>query len=329
MPALITHYLCGNKMLEFVDDKHTSSFIENCRNAFNLGTQGPDILFYYGAWPWTKSMGIPESGERLHNEKTGAFMKEALMYAKAADKASKGTLTAYLCGYVCHYILDCHTHPYIFYKTGFVREGESYTPKYTCYHRRFESELDVLMLERELGKTPPRFNASQQIRIPAQAIAAIGKMYSDLFARVYGENLAEVTVCRAVNDIADIASALKDSTGFKKLLVEKAEKLLNKPPLFSSMILPLKINKGKDILNLQHSTWHLPWDQASSLTDSFPEMFEAAAREASSLCVEIIRYIYADIGIEKVLGLIGNRSFLTGMDCALDTAFVIYDCIYE
>lgn len=316
-------------MLELVDDKHTNSLIKSCRNTFNLGTQGPDILFYHGAWPWAKSMGIPALGERQHEEKTGDFMKAALKYVKSCDKASKDTLTAYICGYVCHYILDCHTHPYIFYKTGFVRKGESYTPKYTCYHRQFESELDVLMLERELGKTPPQFNASEQISISSQAAAAIGKMYSNAFASVYTEDLTAGTVCKAIADIVGISSVLRDRTGLKKLLLEKVERLLNKPSLFSSMILPLKINQDRDLLNLKHSTWHLPWDQASSLTKSFPEMYESAAREASSLCIEIIKYIYTDISIERLMELIGNRSYLTGMDCALDTAFISYDCIYE
>lgn len=329
MPALITHYLCGNKMLEYIEDGAAKNLIQNHRNIFNLGTQGPDILFYYGAWPWTGSKGIPEIGHRMHEEKTGEFMCEAFKYAADAAEAPKSILAAYLCGYVCHYVLDCHTHPYIFYKTGFVREGESYTPKYTCYHRRFESALDVLMLERELGSKPPEFNAPEQIRVSPQAGAVIGEMYSSVFAAVYAGSLEAKAVSKAITDMAGISSALRDRTGIKKFFMERAEKLLGKAPMFSSMILPKKMDGGRDYLNLLHEAWSLPWSRTSLRTDAFPEMFEAAAREAAVLCTEILSYVYGGSDIERLMGLVGSRSFLTGIDCKLDAAFVSFDCIYE
>ncbi len=329
MPALITHYLCGSKMISLIEDDTVKKHISDFRNAFNLGTQGPDILFYYGAWPWTKSKGIPEIGNRLHDTKTGQFISEALKYSSGSDEDQKSLLTAYLYGYICHYALDCHTHPYIFYRTGFVRKGESYTGKYTCYHRMFETALDVLMLERELGLKPPEFNASEKIRVSRQASASIGELYSNILERVYSENIDIATVCQAISDISAVSSALRDRTGIKKLLLKNIEKLMGKLPMFSSMILPLKIIDGRDYLNLLHNIWSFPWDPASVNTASFPDMFEAAAAEAAKLCTAAKDYIYEGAEIEKVMDLIGNRSFSTGMDCSLDNEFVSFDCIYE
>jgi len=329
MPALITHYLCGNKMLEYIEDEPAKNLIQNHRSIFNLGTQGPDILFYYVAWPWIRSKGIPEIGHKMHEEKTGEFMREAFKYSGSAAEASKGILAAYFCGYVCHYALDCHTHPYIFYKTGFVREGESYTPKYTCYHRRFESALDVLMLGRELGKKPPEFNAPEQIRVSPQAGAVIGEMYSSAFAAAYAGSLDAEDISKAITDMAGISSVLRDRTGIKKFFVEKAEKLIGKAPMFSSMILPKKMDGTMDYLNLLHEVWGLPWSRTSLRTASFPEMFGAAAREAAVLCTNVLNYIYGGSDIESLMGLIGSRSFLTGIDCNSDAAFVSFDCIYE
>ncbi len=134
MPALHTHYICGDTMLRLIDDAQIRNSILNHRNVFKLGTQGPDLFFYYGAWPWAKNNGMSKFGERMHEEKTGEFISEALKYVISSDSTEKGVLTAYLCGYLCHYVLDSHTHPYIFYKTGFVRKNEAYTSKYTCYH---------------------------------------------------------------------------------------------------------------------------------------------------------------------------------------------------
>ena len=329
MPALLTHYLCGNAMLKLIDNELIQSSIISHRNVFNLGTQGPDIFFYYGAWPWAKNKGISKFGDRMHEEKTGEFILEALKYVIESDEALKGTLTAYMYGYICHYILDCHTHPYIFYKTGFVRNGETYTSKFTCYHRMFETTLDVLMLKQELGKRPSEFKASAQIRISSQAAAAIGDMYSKVLRKVYGVDISTELVCRAVDDIAGIAAVLRDKTGIKKKLLSTLEKSLGKSPMFSSMILPLEVKDGLDYLNTSHTSWHLPWDNSEVLTSSFIENFEAAALESKKITETIFNCISVNNDLDSVMTLIGNRSFSTGEDCNLDLEFIYFDCIYE
>lgn len=329
MPALVTHYLCGNAMLEQIFDDHIKDAVLKHRSVFNLGTQGPDIFFYYGAWPWIKNHGIPKLGNRMHEEKTGEFIMEALRYAAISDETVKAILTAYMCGYVCHYVLDCHTHPYIFYKTGFVRKGEAYTSKYTCYHRMFETALDVLMLKHELGKKPSGFNASAQIRIPAQASAEIGKLYSKTLGKVYSVDISAGLVSKAVADIAGIAAALRDKTGIKKKLLSGLEKSLGMQPMFSSMILPLEIKDGLDYLNTSHMTWQLPWDASAVFRSSFIEMFDAAAAESKKAVEAILSYASGRNPLESVISLTGSRSFSTGEDCSLELEFKHFDCIYE
>lgn len=329
MPALLTHYLCGNAVLKLIEDENIRSSIIKHRNVFNLGTQGPDVFFYYRAWPWTNNEGIPELGNRMHEEKTGEFIWEALQYIIRSDKVHRSILTAYMCGYLCHYALDCHTHPYIFYRTGFVRRGEENTSKYTCYHRMFETALDVLMLKRELNKKPSGFKSYKQIQIQKEAAADIGDMYSKILKKVYSVDLSAELVCRAVADIAEIAAVLRDKTSMKKMLLSRLEKSLGKQPMFSSMILPLEINDDLDYLNTSHFTWHLPWDNSAALTSSFTEGFEAAAAESKKLVETIPLLLSGKIDLENVMALIGNRSFSTGEDCSLNLEFKYFDCIYE
>lgn len=329
MPALLTHYLCGNAMLKLIEDDHIKSHISSHRTVFNLGTQGPDIFFYYGAWPWIKGNAIKKLGDRMHEEKTGEFILEALKYVTTADDVSKGVLTAYICGFLCHYELDCHTHPYIFYKTGFVLKGEAYTSKYTCCHRMFETALDVLMLKRQLGERPSEFKASEQIRISRQTALIIGEMYSRVLRKVYNVDINPDLISRAIADMTGITAVLRDKTGIKKMLLSTIEKSLGRQPLFSSMIRPLEINDSLDYLNTSHSPWHLPWDLSKEYTSSFPEMFEAAAKEAAKLCIAAVSCITKRTGTEVIQPLIGSRSFSTGIDCSQDIEFKYFDCIYE
>lgn len=329
MPALATHYLCGNAAVKLMENYKPGSPLLIHRNAFNLGTQGPDIFFYYDAWPHIKANGIRRLGERMHEEKTGPLILEAIKYISESQEPVKGMLTSYVCGFLCHYILDCHTHPYIFYRIGFTRKGEQYTSKYTCYHRMFETALDVLMLKRELDKKPSQFKASEQIRIPMQAAAAIGEMYSKTLYNVYNISVSSKQVCAAIAATANISTLLRDKTGIKKQLLGSMEKRLGKLPMLSAMILPPEIKDGLDYLNSSHSLWYMPWDASAPSTASFTESFEAAAAESKKIMELTELVVKGAAEIESLAPLIGSRSYSTGKDCSLNLEFKYFDCIYE
>jgi hypothetical protein len=83
MPSLLTHYLCGNEMLKVLQNEDLINIITKYRQIFNIGTQGPDIFFYYRVWPWLDSKGINKLGERMHVEKVNDFFINAVEYIKS------------------------------------------------------------------------------------------------------------------------------------------------------------------------------------------------------------------------------------------------------
>jgi len=329
MLAAVTHYLCGNRVLKLINNDNIKDTITNHRNVFNLGTQGPDIFFYYGALPWSKYKGIPKLGNRIHKEKTGKFFIETLKHIIETDEPSKDILTAYLYGYICHYVLDCRIHPYVFYKTGFIRRGEDYSDKYNCYHRIFETALDVLMLKHEFNKRPSNIKVSERIAISKEAADVISEMYSKVLMKVYGIDVAREYVYRAITDMIKTTAALRDVTGIKKKLLSGIEKALGKPPLFSSMIMPLKVKDELDYLNISHKSWCLPWDDSQVNTSSIIENFEAAVPESKKIIEATLSCLTGKIDQESLMLLIGNRSFTTGEDCDLDLDLQYYDCVFE
>lgn len=329
MPAFLTHYLCGDRMLNLLEDTPVKDNILKHRSVFNLGTQGPDILFYCGAWPWVKSSGAGKTGERMHAEKTGEFFSHAIEYVINSGDYERELLSVYMCGYLCHYSLDCHTHPYIFYRTGFVREDEEYTSKYACYHRMFETALDVLMLKHVSGKKPADITPSRFIKVSRKNAYSIGRMYETVLKKVYDIEMNPEIIVSAIADMTGITAVLRDKSGLKKKLLFWLEKKQGRFPLMSSMILPQEIKDGCDYFNTAHSVWHLPWDTSVKLTSSFVEMFEASAQEARIMCKELYNCIFNKDEIGQVLELIGSRSFSTGIDCGLDTEFKYFKCIYE
>lgn len=329
MPSLLTHYLLGDKTLEKLDNQDLKDLIFKYRQVFNLGTQGPDILFYYRVWPWTNSNGIEKVGEKMHVEKINASFHSAIEFILNCESNQRNLLIAYMCGYICHHTLDLHTHPYIFYKTGFVREGDIPTSKYNSYHRMFETVVDVLMLDRLLHKKPSDIQAHKLIAVGRNEAKSLGEMYEYILLNTYGLKVTSSHVSQAIFDMIRVQSILRDSKGIKKNVLFSIEKSLGLFPLISSMIHPLTITDELDYLNLSHNTWCLPWDNTTKLNTSFTEMFDIAVDEAKELSETLYKCFTGTLSINAALERLGNRSFSTGVDCDLGVEFKYFDCIYE
>lgn len=325
MPSFFTHYLCGDTMLGLLNDNAVSEKLLKYRQVFNLGTQGPDILFYYRVWPWTNSQGFEEIGEKMHSENVSAFFSSAIKYISTQDGDEKDLLTAYLCGYACHYSLDLNTHPYIFYRTGFVCRGEQPNSQYSCNHRNFETAVDVLTLDRLLGAKPFRMKAPDLLRVSSEEALSIGRMLEYVLGNVYVEIVSAKQVSTAISDMVAAVAILRSRSGFRKSILSFIEKSLHHYPLISSMIHPPAITDGRDYLNLSHKPWLLPWNRAKQSTASFPEMFDHAALEAGNICEALLGCLSNPENTSATLELIGNRSFLTGIDCTINTEFKYYE----
>lgn len=329
MPALLTHYLCGDKMLNLIKNSDEGKRISKYQQAFNLGTQGPDIFFYHNAWPWTKGQSLNPVGERLHDEKVNMFFKTALEYIKAIDSESKNILTAYLCGYACHYALDTHAHPYIFYRTGFDTGGGLEHKKYSYYHRRFEATIDVLMMDKIYQKEARHTNASRLIKVSKNEAGAIASMYHGVLSKAFNLDIKEEEIKKAIFHMVEITAALRDIWGVKKKVIEILERKGKNYPLISSLIYPVKIHDNRDYLNLENNKWYYPWDNCNANNESFLQMFEEAYLESHNMCKAIFNFINHKISLDKALELIGNRSFSSGLDCDTDVEFKYFDCIFE
>lgn len=328
MPALFTHYICGKKALELIKSEKVKNTVNKHIQVFNLGTQGPDTFFFHRAWPWTRKQSINRIGKILHTSKVSAFFSRSLDYILNEAGKDADILSSYLYGFTCHYALDLHAHPYVFYKTGFVRSGEPPTTKFTSYHNMFETIVDVLMLKKMLYTTPNNVNASSLIHVNSREANAIGKMYKAVLRDVYGLKTTCSQVVTAITDMKNILAVLHDNTGVKRKLLRIVESQIGSPGLISSIIYPLDVSSKVDYLNSKHTPWSLPWDKTLKRTDSFYEIFKCAAQESAKLCETISSFLCNKIGRKEALNLIGNRSFHTGEDCSLDLEFKYYDCIF-
>lgn len=329
MPALLTHYLCGDEMVKSVDTPEIVKVIDSHRNLFNLGTQGPDIFFYHNAWPWAKGKSLSGIGSRLHHEKVKAFFDHAFEALERKKDEGKEKMLAYMYGYLCHYALDTHTHPYIYYKTGFAMDEKDDKKKYDAYHRKFEAEIDVIMTEEILKKRTHEILSHKLIAISDEEADLLARMYSWILKNLFGMDIPESDIRKAPKDMKNVTIALRDVIGIKKAVIGFIEKMADRHPLISNMIYPHKIDKKLDHLNAAHSSWHYPWSLDAVQNNSFLELFNDAVKEAKNMCMAVNQYFNGNLDKSKLLEIIGNRSFDSGLDCDEKQEFRYYDLIYK
>lgn len=325
MPGIITHYLCGLESINKTKSPYIKSLVLKHQNVFNLGTQGPDFLFYYKAWPWKDSGKIPDIGKVLHRKKISLIFSEMMKFIDSQCSSKKEVLSAYFLGYLCHYFLDANAHPYVFYKTGFAISDKDDPLKYTCYHIEFETNIDVLMLRKILNLNPYELNVPKIIRIKKTDAEIVGSMYEHIVEKVLNEKIYTAQVVTSINDMYSIQLKLRDSLGLKKTLAN----ILGSHNIISSLIYPLEVKDNIDYLNLEKKFWCLPWNESSKLNSSFDDIFADAVSEILEIYDAYSEYVLDNKSSTELLEILGNRSFNSGADCNLNVKFKYFDCIFE
>lgn len=130
MPAVAAHYQFGQLALKKAN-RAVVAKVQAQKAMFDLGTQGPDLLFYFR--PYQKNA-ISNIGSVIHDEQTAADF----ILAMWEDRANwSDAQLAYLLGFCCHYALDRRCHPFVGVKAPTMRE-----------HQALESAFDRLIIQK-------------------------------------------------------------------------------------------------------------------------------------------------------------------------------------
>lgn len=330
MPNLVTHYLCGLEAIEALENQECKKLVQKHQNVFNLGTQGPDILFYYEIWPWSSKSIETNIGQTMHISKVNKVFGAFIDYIAGQSGYARDVLTVYLLGFICHNCMDSIGHPYIFYRSGFNIPEYINENLFLCYHRRFETSIDVLLCKKHLNKRVHEINCDRLIQVNETELNLIGEMYASAVKKVFDSDIQKKKVRRAVREMQLVEKLLKDPHGIKKKLIGFFDKLIYRFPLYSSLIFPLEVKDGLDYLNLSHREWCMPFDNTIKSTKSFIDLFSDAVRRTQQLSNDLYNAIFNNnSNIHHVLELLGNNSYTTGVDCDMQAAFKYSDIIFD
>ena len=308
MPGFITHYLGGQSALKHTDPK-ICDYIAPMSPLFNLGTQGPDIFFYYVPGFITKR--IRNVGTQMHDSDLGLFFVHMADIIKESHSPSQRKIVfAYVAGFLAHYAVDVHTHPYVYSQT---HEPPNPKIKEATRHRHFETSVDVQMLYRLYGRQPADYKLWQLISPEKLHMRAAAAAVSASIRQVYDRDINPWDVYRAMEQMAYFTKCLQSKHGWRKRMLQWAEGKTVGSHIISALIHMQEITDGRDYLNIKKAPWSPPWAPEEARTESFVELFEAAVQDAARMIQALFAYMHNELPKNQLALIIRNCSLKTGI----------------
>ena len=235
MPAIITHDFFGRDVYDALFQTIGGSRDE--ADAFLLGNQGPDPLFY--AVADFRSTAFHKLGNTMHSRKPAELLAALKDSLGVLDPEEKPLGRAYALGFLCHYALDSTMHPLVYChehalcdagEPGLTRDDGSEV------HGVIESELDEMVLFAKRGDTVATFNPSREILHASEAVlGAVSKMYAYLALNVYGEVIPHNLFRLSVHGFRRVQRLFWSPTGIKRDLIGRIERLARPHSFYQSM----------------------------------------------------------------------------------------------
>ena len=280
MPALLSHHIFGRSLLPKLDADFRLT--RDQRDAFLLGNQGPDPLFY--ATFSTRLVRIKTLGSRMHNEHIEDYLALWRQQIQSASGQRQALLSAYLNGFLCHFALDSTAHPFVLAFTeaiahvgiaGLNVEDSSYI------HGQLEADLDVYLLYRMTGRTINEYYIPKQLLYSSPAaLRLIDTLYTSADQQLYRLGVPSKVFSLAVRDMRRTVRLSYSPGGTKRRLLGKIERLARQHSLLQAMSHRKDGHLDCWFANEQHQTWLHPQSRRPQ-SQSYCELFDHAQRLAA------------------------------------------------
>lgn len=213
MPASYTHYDFGQAVYKKLS-KELKEVIDENKEAYNIGLNGPDILFYFK--PLSKNA-INNFGHEMHRQKASEFFNEAKKHILENKEG-----IPYILGFICHFILDSNCHPEI--DRAMEESGVS--------HGEIEAELDGRIM-RGNNLNPQEVNAGAHIIATRKNAKIISSFY---------QTINEDDIYKSLKSVRFYNQILMCQNEFKRKIIKGGLSKIKGSESFSKMIINIVPN---------------------------------------------------------------------------------------
>ncbi|MBQ4617478.1 MAG: zinc dependent phospholipase C family protein [Clostridia bacterium] len=288
MPAMITHYLLGKRLLPLSEMPPVKN-----REAFLLGTQGPDIFFFFRAYPWLPGKKGMPIGLGLHDARPSLVVQTVRDLIAEADVSQRSVIESYALGFLCHYAADRKIHPYVLYwQEDLMNVFPEYATIPNPYHYRIESALDTLILRHDSGEYVSSFELKSLVpKKNKERDAALAWFYHHLILRVLGNDVPEKKLKTLTSDLRHSMGWMTDRNEMKGKAIRFAERMLKKGAFLSALLRTKEID-NYDYPNEQQSPWLKTDNEVSR--QSFFELCDETTTFAATMLRDFIDGVSAE-----------------------------------
>lgn len=304
MPALITHYLHARIIFDSIDNEKLS------RQAFLLGAQGPDFLYYHRAAPVImRGKPLRSLGVQMHSIKSDTLFSKFAQYCTLhpKDKIAR----SYAAGFLCHFLLDADAHPYVYAKQAQIIEDEHVKHLQSCVHFRIEHALDAIMLSKIDKLSPAFFDYSTAVTNDERILSGCAKITAYVINSQMSVHVTPQQLIQGYRDLLKVQQLSCDGSGIKHALVSGVEFVAMCPRTFSSFVRTKRTDDAEDYANFSHRLWHNPFDEHDvGMVCDFTQLFSQSCENSAEIVNEYLSAI--GNGVYEI-DFTGNRSTKTGL----------------
>lgn len=305
MPAILTHDFFGKDVYESAFELIGGSRDE--ADAFLLGNQGPDPLFYVVLDP--RLSAFCRVGSLMHRKRPSELL---LAFKQALSLLSEGEQRvgrAYALGFLCHYTLDSRMHPLVYSQQyalcdagveGLTRADGNEV------HGVIESEFDEMVLFTKRGETVATYLPHRNtLHASSAVLRAISRLYSYVIMTAYGQAVPEQLFSSSVRAFRLAQRAFDSPTGVKRAVVGRLEELVRPYSFFRCMSHRPVEALTCEFDNRDRAPWADPFT-GEVRTESFWDIYHAACEEAGE---RIGTFLGSGFDLEAARRMTGELNF--------------------
>jgi hypothetical protein len=280
MPAILSHHILGRSVLAKLESDSYNSRDE--RDAFLLGNQGPDPLFY--STFSTQLVNIKTLGSRMHGEQVEQVLETWRNMLSSFRPGERRILEAYISGFLCHFALDRAAHPLIFaYQNAITAAGVPglNADSGSFVHGQIEADLDVYLLYKLTGRTIGEYVIPKQVLYSSdEALALIDKLYVAA-AKIYKLDVPGNAFSLSVRDMRLVVKISYSPGGTRRNILGRLERLVRPHSLLQAMSHRSEAYIACWYANESHQDWIHPGTGATN-NAAYLDLFNQAVDTAVS-----------------------------------------------
>lgn len=313
MPATVTHAYFSNDVYDILPS-HIKDKISLSR--IKMFGQGTDPLMFYHLFSLKSGKKIRALQSVCHKQHTRDFFCQLIQNIQNNHLENDCDVCSFLCGFICHYVLDSTIHPFVIYKTGSFDKHNPATYKYNNLHLFMETYLDNYLIRKREHIKPYSFSIVDYSFDLKPFSSGLNQVINSSFEQVYHVLNMDSIYYQALKDMKFSLKAFRqDRFGIKKFFYKLADTFTPKRCFrFEAISYHYTMHPTHDFLNFKRRLWRNPTTYSLISHDSFYDLYIKSLKLAKKIIEGTFSYLNGkNIDLNS---LFTNLSYTTGLDCS-------------